>query len=157
MERQLARHELERDANSPITSQVEDPEREINQLNGEVVRLLRLGHVEQALPFAVQTLADAGERLGEDHVEFAASLNNLAELFRIIGKYAAAEPLYRQALEVRRAALGERDLAVAESLNNLAVLYHATGDCAALSRCSARRWRCAAALWGRPTATSRSA
>ena len=35
------------------------------------------------------------------------SLNNLAELYRAMGNYAAAEPLLWQALEIRRTALGE--------------------------------------------------
>jgi CHAT domain-containing protein/tetratricopeptide (TPR) repeat protein len=48
-----------------------------------------------------------------------------------MGDYAAAEPLYRQALEVRRAALGEAHPDYAASLNNLAALYHAKGDYAA--------------------------
>ncbi len=40
-----------------------------------------------------------------------------------MGDYAAAEPLYRQALEIRRMALGEDHPDYAASLNNLAGLY----------------------------------
>ncbi len=48
-----------------------------------------------------------------------------------MGDYASAEPLFRQALEIRRAALGEGHPDYATSLNNLAGLYHAMGDHAA--------------------------
>jgi tetratricopeptide (TPR) repeat protein len=56
--------------------------------------------------------------------DLANSLNNLAELYRSQGKWAEAEPLYKQALNIRRELFGNRpnnDLAT--SLNNLAGLY----------------------------------
>jgi CHAT domain-containing protein len=43
-----------------------------------------------------------------------------------MGAYAKAEPLYRQAIEIRKNALGEDHPDYATSLNNLAVLYAAT-------------------------------
>src|SRR5262249_38902193 len=57
---------------------------------------------------------------------FAVDLNNLATLYKEKGDYAAAEPLYRQALEIRRAALGEDHPAFAITLGHLATLYAAT-------------------------------
>ena len=69
--------------------------------------------------------------LGENHPDYAASLNNLAMLYQAMGDYAAALPLYRQALEIRRTALGENHPHYATSLNNLAGLYRAMGDYAA--------------------------
>ncbi len=39
------------------------------------------------------------------------------------GKYEQAEPLYQQALEMRRQLLGQQHPSVATSLNNLALLY----------------------------------
>ncbi|MEH1829563.1 MAG: CHAT domain-containing tetratricopeptide repeat protein, partial [Nostoc sp.] len=44
------------------------------------------------------------------------------------GRYADAEPLYRQALEMRKRLLGEEHPDVATSLNNLAGLYWRQGD-----------------------------
>jgi tetratricopeptide (TPR) repeat protein len=64
--------------------------------------------------------------------DLAASLNNLAGLYRAQGKWAAAEPLYDEALAIRRTLFGDRpnnDLAA--SLNNLAGLYRAQGKWAA--------------------------
>jgi hypothetical protein len=67
-------------------------------------------------------------------------------LYKSLGNYAAAEPLYRQALEVRRTALGEAHPDFAQSLNNLAELYRATGNYAAaepLYRQALEVWRAA--------------
>ena len=44
-----------------------------------------------------------------------------------MGRHAEAEPLYKQAMEIRRTALGERHPDYATSLNNLAGLYDAMG------------------------------
>jgi tetratricopeptide (TPR) repeat protein len=65
--------------------------------------------------------------LGERHPQVAGSLNNLAYLYQSQGRYDEAEPLYRQALELRRELLGERHPQVATSLNNLAGLYESQG------------------------------
>ena len=47
------------------------------------------------------------------------------------GDYAAAKPLFEQALAIRKAVLGERHPDTASSLNNLAALLRAQGDYAA--------------------------
>lgn len=44
--------------------------------------------------------------LGEQHPDFAQSLNNLAGLYDSMGRYEQAEPLYQQDLEVFRQVLG---------------------------------------------------
>ena len=46
--------------------------------------------------------------MGERHPDTAASLNNLAVLLQAQGDYAAAKPLYEQALAIHEAVLGER-------------------------------------------------
>ncbi len=57
----------------------------------------------------------------------AASLNNLAELYRAQGKYAEAEPHYQRALVIREKALGPEHPQVAQSLENYATLLRETG------------------------------
>jgi len=47
----------------------------------------------------------------------------LAGLYSSQGRYEMAEPLYQQALALRRELLGDRHPSVASSLNDLAVLY----------------------------------
>jgi CHAT domain-containing protein/Tfp pilus assembly protein PilF len=69
-----------------------------------------------------------GELLGENHPDYAQSLNTLAALYEATGDYAKAEPLCRQALEINKRALGENHPNYASSLNNLAELYRDMGD-----------------------------
>ncbi len=59
---------------------------------------------------------------GPEGPETAASLNNLAALYRSTSRYEEAEPLFRRALGIRNKALGPDHPGTAESLNNLAVL-----------------------------------
>ncbi|BAY33133.1 TPR repeat-containing protein [Nostoc carneum NIES-2107] len=59
-------------------------------------------------------------------IDLANNLNNLAGLYREIGRYSEAESLYKRALELRKDILGEHHPAFATSLNNLAGLYKAT-------------------------------
>ena len=74
-----------------------------------------------------QCRAIVEQRLGEQHPDVAASLNNLAGLYYAQGRYEEAEPLYLQALALCRSLLGEQHPDVATSLNNLAALYRAQG------------------------------
>ncbi|MBO1047233.1 MAG: tetratricopeptide repeat protein [Dolichospermum sp. DEX182a] len=57
----------------------------------------------------------------------ANSLNNLALLYRLQGRYNDAEPLYLQSLDIRKRQLGDDHPDVATSLNNLALLYRLQG------------------------------
>ncbi len=59
--------------------------------------------------------------------QWATSQNNLAELYRVQGRYADAEPLYHKALALREQHLGEHHPHVGGSLNNLANLFYAQG------------------------------
>jgi tetratricopeptide (TPR) repeat protein len=65
--------------------------------------------------------------LGADHPSTATSLNNLAGLYRSIGKYSEALPLYERALQIREQQLGADHPNTAISLNNLAALYYSIG------------------------------
>ena len=67
------------------------------------------------------------EKFGEQDPRVGSSLNNLAALYQVQGKYGEAEPLYRRSLAIREKALGSEHREVAQSLNNLAGLYHAQG------------------------------
>ena len=58
----------------------------------------------------------------------AATLNNLAELYKNRGEYARAEPLYQSALTICVKLRGEQNSSVANTLNNLADMYRAKGD-----------------------------
>ena len=60
-------------------------------------------------------------------LQLAKSLNNSATLFYRQGRYSEAEPLFRQALEIRDRVLGREHPAVAVTLINLASVYLAQG------------------------------
>ena len=95
-------------------------------LNDEVKELYRTGKYGRAVVVAKKALEVAEENVGPYHPDVAASLNNLAELYRTQGHYAQAEPLYKRSLKIVEEALGPNHPSVANSLGNLAGLYRAT-------------------------------
>jgi CHAT domain-containing protein/tetratricopeptide (TPR) repeat protein len=105
---------------------LENIRQQISRLNQQVVQLYQQSQYKQAIRLATRACDLAKRHLGEDHPDYARSLNNLAVLYRAMGNYAAAEPLYRQATEVYRTALGGDHPDYAGSLNNLAGLYAAS-------------------------------
>jgi CHAT domain-containing protein/Flp pilus assembly protein TadD len=66
--------------------------------------------------------------LGVEHPDYAWSLNNLAILYKELGSYEIAEPLYLQAKAVREKVLGSDHPLYAASLNNLANFYMNSGN-----------------------------
>ena len=96
-------------------------------LNDEVKELYRTGQYVRAVVVGKKALKVAEEIVGPDHPNVAASLNNLALLYKTQGQYAQAEPLYKRALQIKEKALGPDHPSVVTSLNNLAALYRATG------------------------------
>jgi tetratricopeptide (TPR) repeat protein len=92
-------------------------------LNQAGVYLHERGRYWEAEPLYQRALVIREQALGPDHPHTAASLNNLAELYRAQGCYPEAEPLYQRALVILEQALGPDHPDTAQSLNNLAVLY----------------------------------
>ena len=66
-------------------------------------------------------------RLGEEHISVAASLNNLGIIYDDQGKYGQAETCHLQALAIRKKHLGKKHLNIAASLNNLGSVYRSQG------------------------------
>ena len=66
--------------------------------------------------------------LGDLHEDYGKSLNNLAVVYKKLGRYESAEPLYKGALLVRRRLFGEQSAPFAATLGNLAVLYRELGN-----------------------------
>ncbi|MBV9849169.1 MAG: toll/interleukin-1 receptor domain-containing protein [Armatimonadetes bacterium] len=81
----------------------------------------------QAAPLYRRALAIFEQALGPEHPDTAASLNNLAVLYKSQGRLDEAAPLYRRALAIDKEALGENHPGYATDLNNLAGLYQAQG------------------------------
>ena len=94
----------------------------------EVLRLYGAGKFNEAMLAAREAAEIRKAILGENHPNYATSLNELTVLYHSQGNYTRAEPLYRQALDIRKQALGENHPAYAQSLNNLAGLYESQGN-----------------------------
>ncbi len=80
-----------------------------------------------AEPYCQACLTATRTRLGDNHPDVAASLNNLALLYYSQGRYPEAEPLLLEALDLSKQLLGDNHPDVATSLNNLAGLYDSQG------------------------------
>ncbi|NJL62515.1 MAG: tetratricopeptide repeat protein, partial [Methylacidiphilales bacterium] len=65
------------------------------------------GRYDEAEPMFNQALQIRLKVLGEEHPDTAASLNNLAALYKSQGRYDEAEPMFNQALQIRIKVLGE--------------------------------------------------
>jgi len=61
--------------------------------------------------------------IGHEHLGVATTLNNLAVLYKNMGAYEKALPLYQRALDICEKVLGPEHPYVATTLNNLAELY----------------------------------
>ncbi|VEP14583.1 NB-ARC domain protein [Hyella patelloides LEGE 07179] len=80
-----------------------------------------------AEPWFQQYVEVVKSHFGENHRNYAESLNNLALLYKSQEKYEEAELLYTQAKELCKRILGENHPHTATSLNNLAGLYYSQG------------------------------
>src|SRR5207244_3763679 len=76
---------------------------------------------------ALEKAAQVFEQRG-NQVDYATTLNNVAELYHDQGNYAQAEPLMKRALAICEQVLGTQHPDTAGSLNNLAELYYAQGN-----------------------------
>jgi tetratricopeptide (TPR) repeat protein len=79
-------------------------------------------HTQAVAPYQ-RALAIRRTTLGEEHPDCVQSTHVLAEVYRVLEDFAAAEPLLRQALDSARAILGEGHPDVAERQTDLALLY----------------------------------
>jgi len=101
---------------------------QVNRLNQKLLDLYNQGDFESAATVAGQTRALALEEFGEDHRNYARSLENLSEAYRALGNRASAESVLSEALTVKRTAFGPDHLEVADVLNKLATTCREMGD-----------------------------
>ena len=99
---------------------------EWQNLGEEFTELYRTGKYDSAFIVAQKALEVVEKNVSPDHPDVAASLNNLAEIYRARGQYAEAEPLYNRSLAIYEKALGPDHPDVATILENLAALYRVT-------------------------------
>jgi len=84
-----------------------------------------IGHYDQATSLLEQALKIRCKILGEEHLDVAESLNNLATLHYWKGNYKETESLCRKALKIRRKLLGKEHSDISTSLNDLAMALKA--------------------------------
>ena len=109
------------------TKTVPSPKQIVDFLSHLVVDTGRAGAYELGLALAQQAQAYAEEQLGAEHPSTLTSLNNLAFLYKLQGRYGEAEPLLQHVLTARERVLGAEHPDTLASLNNLAVVYQIQG------------------------------
>jgi len=100
----------------------------LKELNDSIVQYYNNGEIEKGIIVGKKAVIVAKKQFGENHTEYAKSLNNLAELYRNIYLYQKAQPLYIQAIEIMKNVLGENHPSFAIAINNLALLYKEMGQ-----------------------------
>ena len=85
----------------------------------------RAGHYDKALRYSADLVTLAKQN--ETPERHATALNEHAVNTRAVGRFAEAEGLYRQALEIDRATIGEAHPDYASGLNNLAMVVDDQG------------------------------
>ncbi len=100
---------------------------ERDTLNQEFMELYRTGSYDRAQVVGMKAYQATTKTVGPDHPDVALCLNNLADLYKAVGRYAEAELLYNRSLAIMEKALGMKHLNVAASLNHLAELFYALG------------------------------
>ncbi len=81
------------------------------------------GNYNSAVSFNKEAKKAAIIEYGEESHQHAATINDLAVLYRKNGQYKKSEKFHQDALKLRKKIFGEGHGAVAQSLNNLALIY----------------------------------
>ncbi len=105
--------------------------REATLAETQMAQLFRERKFAAGLELAQANLELRVTILGREHPTIAMSLRNMAEWHNALGNYAAAEPLYQQAVNVWEIGLGPNHPGTAMSLSSLAEFYNSRGNYAA--------------------------
>jgi tetratricopeptide (TPR) repeat protein len=99
----------------------------LDHLRAQARMTWHLRLTDEGIPLHERLCAAVLSEHGETSAEYAIELNNLASLVRAQGRYAEAEGLYRQALDISRATIGEVHPDYATNLSNLAGVVRQQG------------------------------
>ncbi len=88
---------------------------------------VELGQYEEAEKLYLNVKALRKEVLGENHLDYATALDNLAVLYQLMGKYAQAEPLLQTSLAIRERQTDALHPDYAHTIEQLALLYEQLG------------------------------
>ena len=93
---------------SPTLAQPSDDDlKQWQDLNGRAGSAYRSGKYAEGLNWAELAFEYAERAFGKRDPNTLMSLNDLAALYLVQGRYGEAEPLFEQALQLRREVLGE--------------------------------------------------
>jgi tetratricopeptide (TPR) repeat protein len=81
---------------------------EAQQYNGKVVELYQKGEAQKAVPYAEKAFNIRKEILGEKHPDTLSSQNNLASIYKAVGRLDEALPLYEKGYRFLKQVLGEK-------------------------------------------------
>src|SRR5688572_25789798 len=74
------------------------------EINRQIGKHAATGETDKAAPLAAQYVALARQAHGEDHPEYATAITWLGWVYENQQRYADAEPLFKQALQIRETA-----------------------------------------------------
>ncbi|MCP4347468.1 MAG: tetratricopeptide repeat protein, partial [Desulfobacterales bacterium] len=95
--------------------------------NDMTVKAYHDGQYQTGIAFAEKAYQYALKQFGKKHPSTLTSMNNLALLYELQGRYGEAEPLCKAALQLSENVLGKEHPDTLTSMNNLAGLYESQG------------------------------
>ena len=107
----------------PLTEEQQRLASEATTANEKLLALYQQGKFAEAAAVGERVLELRKQAFGEEHPDYASSLNNLAAQYESMGELARAKPLLLQARDIYKRVLGEEHPDYASSLNNLAGLH----------------------------------
>lgn len=101
--------------------------KDLNAVYQLIVELYDAGEYGKALPLADRYVASIKDRVGGNHVAYAAAISLLARIYHGQGRFTKAEALVKRALVIHEQKLGREHADVASDLDALAQLYQEQG------------------------------
>ncbi len=101
----------------------DDAKKKIDSLNQQIKSFGEKGDLQSAISSAEEAAKVAREEVGADSVEYAKTLNNVANLYMYAEHPIAAERLYKDAILIETAHYDPNGLELADSYYNLALAY----------------------------------
>ena len=86
----------------PKSNEDDNLKEQITSIKQQATELSKEGKYGEAIDVATQIHKILEKEYGENNSQYAGSLNDLADLYYYKGNYSKTEPLYKQALEIRR-------------------------------------------------------
>lgn len=99
----------------PSAQELRSRERELQQASAE---LYRPGSFSEAAAATEQLCGIRKQLVGENHESYAASFNNLTEVYRAQGQYRRSQEAFEKATAILHTCLGESDSRYALTISN---------------------------------------